>query len=376
MKQKGAGLSAQDSTFLERARLLGRRGWGQVHPNPMVGCVLAHDDRTVGEGFHEVFGGPHAEIVALEQALAAADGATAYVSLEPCNHHGKTPPCSKALANAGVRRVVYGAADPGGASGGGGDALRAAGVEVLGPVWSPEVARAENPEFFHVARHDTPFVALKLAMSMDARIAGAPGRRTRITGPEAEREVHRLRTGFDAVMVGSGTVRADDPRLTPRLVPAGREPTRRVVLEPEADLPTDAALFSDVGTVPLHVFCRLGASEGAIARLEEAGAHVHPVPAAADDDQFLDLQSVLAACREVGARSILCEGGRLLAGSLLAQRRVDRLFLFIAPTTLGEGGLPAFSADADTLEWHDFRRVVEPEGFGPDTLIVLDRQEA
>jgi diaminohydroxyphosphoribosylaminopyrimidine deaminase / 5-amino-6-(5-phosphoribosylamino)uracil reductase len=365
-------ITAEDGAHLERARLLARRGWGHAHPNPMVGCVLVREGRVVGEGFHATFGGPHAEIVALEAALGEARGATAYVSLEPCNHHGKTPPCSDALVRAGIRRLVYGGADPGVESGGGGAALRAAGVEVVGPVWSVESARAENPEFFHLARHDTPFLALKLAMSLDARIAAAPGQRTRITGVEGEREVHRLRSGFDGVMVGEGTALADDPRLTVRLTPPGREPTRRIVLSPEACLPDGSALLEGVDEAPLHVFCRDDASEGAMERLEAAGAHLHPV---GGRDDRLDLDSVLQACREIGVRSILCEGGRALAGSVLAERRVGRLYLFVAPVTLGEAGLAAFPPDAEALDWSDFRRVVEPEGFGPDTLIVLDRQE-
>lgn len=367
-------LSTDDEAFLERARRLAHGGWGHARPNPMVGCVLVREREVVGQGFHRTFGGAHAEIVALEEALGAAEGATAYVSLEPCNHHGKTPPCSEALRAAGVRRVVYGARDPGEASGGGGAALREAGLDVVGPVWSDETARAENPEFFHLARHETPFVALKLAMSLDARIAAAPGRRTRITGVDAEREVHRLRTGFDAVMVGSGTVVADDPRLTPRLVPEGREPTRRVVLAPRAEIRTEAALFQDVERAPLHVFCRRDASEVAMERLEGAGAHVHPVPDVGRDDR-LDLDAVLLACRDLGIRSILCEGGRELAGSLLAEHRVNRLYLFVAPVTLGEAGLAAFPTDAEALDWADFRRTTEPKGFGPDTLLVLDRQE-
>lgn len=365
-------LSPEDSAQLEWARRLAHRGWGQVHPNPMVGCVLVRDGRVVGEGYHEVFGGPHAEIVALEQALGRAEGATAYVSLEPCSHHGKTPPCSQALIDAGVVRVVYGAADPGQKSAGGGEALENAGVEVLGPVWSPASARAENAEFFHTARHETPFLALKLAMSMDGRIAASEGSATRITGIEAEREVHRLRTGFDGVMVGAGTVRADDPRLTPRLVPSGREPTRRVVLLPDAHLPAKAVLLEDADEVPLHVFCRLDASEAAMERLEAAGAHVHPVTSG---DSGLDLPAVLHVCYEIGMRSILCEGGATLAASLMDERLLNRFYLFVAPSTLGTEGTAAFPADAGRLRWDDFEAAGPPAAFGADTLIVLDRQE-
>jgi len=352
--------------------MIARRGWGQVHPNPMVGCVVVREGRVVGEGHHEVFGGPHAEIVALENAGSNARGATAYVSLEPCNHHGKTGPCAEALVHAGIARVVYGAGDPGSDSGGGGQALRESGVDVVGPAWPSPDGRAENPAFFHTSGQASPFVALKLAMSMDGRIAAAPGRATRITGCEAQKEVHRLRSGFDSVMVGAGTVRADDPRLTIRDVPVGREPTRRVVLVSDAEMPDHAALLQDTGTAPVHVFCRDDASEATMERVEGAGAHLHPVPSAASG---LDLGAVFKACWDIGIRSVLCEGGAQLAASLLRERRVHRLYLFVAPTTLGAGGVPAFPSNANELVWNDFRPAGPPEMFGQDTLIVLDRQE-
>lgn len=362
-----------DRQYLTRARELARRGWGHVHPNPMVGCVLVRDGEVVGEGYHRAFGGPHAEIVALESARTRAQGATAYVSLEPCNHQGKTPPCSKALAAAGVRRVVFGAADPGTASGGGGAALAAAGVEVMGPVWPKAFAEVEDPAFFYTTRHDTPFVALKLALSLDGRIASAPGARTRITGAEADREVHRLRSGFDALLVGSGTWRADDPELTVRLAPQGRVPPRRIVLDAQAELPGHAALLREARSVPVHVFTRGDAREADMERLEGAGAHVHPV--AADANGMLDLDAVLKVARELGIRSILCEGGARLGSSLLRTGHIRRVYIFVAPLTLGEGGVPAFSTDTEALPWDAFEPAFQPELHGRDTLLVLDRED-
>jgi diaminohydroxyphosphoribosylaminopyrimidine deaminase / 5-amino-6-(5-phosphoribosylamino)uracil reductase len=249
-------LTREDHAHLDWARKLARRGWGRVHPNPLVGCVIVRDGRVVGDGYHREFGGPHAEIVALEAARSQAEGATAYVSLEPCNHEGKTPACSEALLRGGVRRVVYGVSEPGEAEGGGSKTLREGGVSVIGPVWDSAVGRAENPAFFYSRGHDTPYVAIKLSMSMDAKIAAAPGQHTRITGLEAEREVHRLRSGFAGVLVGAGTVRSDNPRLTVRMVPPGRTTVRRLILDPRAELPADAALLEDAGTVPVHVFTR------------------------------------------------------------------------------------------------------------------------
>jgi diaminohydroxyphosphoribosylaminopyrimidine deaminase/5-amino-6-(5-phosphoribosylamino)uracil reductase len=364
-------LSLADVAHLEWARKLGRRGWGHAQPNPLVGCVIVNGDRTVGEGWHAVFGGPHAEIVALEEARSRARGATVYVSLEPCNHHGKTPPCSKALLAAGVQKVVYGARDPGSASGGGAGALRAGGVEVVGPVWPDREGRAENPAFFHTSAHASPYLALKISMSLDARIAKAAGERTRVTGLEAERDVHRLRTGFDAILVGAGTVRADNPRLTVRLVTPGREPPRRIVLDPDATLPSGAALFEGHADAPVHVFVREDADEAQIERLEGAGAHVHPV---ARSPRGLDLDQVLTASWDLGVRSILCEGGARLADALLRERRVHRLYVFVAPTTFGEMGVAAFPPDAHVLRWDDFEQVAAPQQHERDTLITLDRQ--
>lgn len=366
-----SGITAQEAAHLERAVELGRRGWGQVHPNPLVGCVIVNDGETVGEGYHALFGGPHAEIAALEQAKLRAEGATAYVSLEPCRHHGKTPPCADALLDAGIRRVVFGARDPGIESGGGAEVLRAGGAEVVGPVFSERRGRAENPAFFHTARHETPFVALKLAMSLDGRIAARPGERTRVTGDEAQRESHRLRAGFDAVMVGSGTVRADDPRLTPRLAGPGRRMPRRIVLDAAGSVPSDAAIFEDREEAPVHVFVSSDVSEAAMERLEGAGAHVHPVRASGAG---LDLLEVLDVCWELGIRSILCEGGARLAGSLLREGLAQRLYLFVAPVTFGIAGVAAFLDDAGSLSWEDFEPALEPRLFGRDTLIVLDRQ--
>lgn len=365
-------LAAADQAFLERARALSHQGWGFVHPNPMVGCVLVRDGEVVGEGYHKEFGGPHAEIVALADALTRSEGATAYVTLEPCDHHGKTPPCSEALIRAGVRRVVFGAADPGAESGGGAGTLRAAGIDVVGPCWPDRVARSENPAFFHGARHDTPFVALKLAQTLDGRIAARPGHPTRITGSEAEREVHRLRTGFDAVMVGAGTALADDPRLTVRLSEPGRMPPQRIVLDPGAALSSESRLLQGTAEAPVHVFTRSDVREGELERLEAAGAHVHPVDGAPEG---LDLGAVMRVCSGLGIASILCEGGSRLAGSLMTAGIAKRLYLFIAPRTLGPGGVPAFGTDPEGLGWDSFRPALPPRLLGRDVLLVLDRDD-
>ena len=365
------GLLPEDPAHLERARVLARSGWGRVQPNPLVGCVLVRDGEVVGEGHHREFGGPHAEVVALEAARSRARGATAYVTLEPCDHQGKTPPCTEALIQAGVRRVVFGAEDPGAVSGGGASTLRSAGIEVVGPAWDDATARSENPAFFHAARHASPWVAVKLAQTLDGFIAEAPGRRTRITGPEAEARTHHLRTGFDALLVGAGTRRADDPLLTVRHAPPGRIPPARMVLDPRAEMPSEAAVLRDAGRIPVHVFARRDAREADLERLEAAGARVHPV---AFDRRGLSLEAVLSVAWGMGIRSVLCEGGARLASALLRDGTARRLYLWIAPSTLAEPGVVAFPGVGPEV-WRRLRPVFAPERHGRDTLLVLDRED-
>ena len=366
-----AELSREDLAYLDWARKIARRGWGRVHPNPLVGCVLVLNNQIVGEGYHREFGGPHAEIIALEDAKSKAEGATAYVSLEPCNHEGKTPPCSQALVQAAIARVVYGVAEPGIKEGGGKDMLSRGGVEVIGPVWDSIAGQMENPSFFHSQTHGTPYIALKLALSLDGYIGIRGGVRTRITGVDAEREVHRLRTGFDAILIGTETLRVDNPRLTVRMASRGRRPVRRLVLDARAELPSDAAIFDDVELNPLHIFTHQDLSESEVTRLELLGAHVHSVPRT---NRGLDLESIMGVVQGLGVQSVLCEGGAKLANSLIRKDLVQRLYLFIAPKTLGAGGIAAFSDGEETLKWEDFLPSLPPEMHGRDTLIVLDRK--
>ena len=358
-----------DREHLEAAVLLGRRGWGGVHPNPLVGCVLVRDGVRVGEGWHEEFGGPHAETRALERAGPEAEGATAYVSLEPCRHEGKTPACTRALVSSGIRRVVYGAADPGGESGGGGAELRRAGLEVVGPVFDDQRAWSENPAFFDwVARRRT-HVSLKLALSLDGKVTAGPGERTSLTGEEARREVHRLRSGFHGILIGSRTALIDDPLLTVRDFPLRRPPPVRVVLDSGLRIEPQAALFRDVAEVPVWIFCRHDVPESRIERLEDTGARVHPVPAARDGGG-LALGEVLDRCGVMGVESLLCEGGGRLAAALLDEGFVSRFYAFLAPLSLGEGAVPGLP-HAAPIRWRSAR---VPQVLGADLLLTLDRR--
>ncbi len=365
-------LTDEDRAHLERAVELGRNGWGRVHPNPMVGCVIVREGEVVGEAWHEVFGGPHAETLALAQAGPAARGATAYVSLEPCRHEGKTPACTRALLASGIARVVFGAADPGAESGGGGRELAANGVEAVGPVFDDARARRLNPAF-HAQYPDRPWLALKLAVSLDGGLSAGPGRRTQLTGPEAVEMVHWIRAGFDGIIVGAETARVDDPLLTVRGVVEPRVPPVRIVLDPDATLPSDAALFDDVERVPVWVFTSEDAAEGELERLEAAGAEVHPV--ARSGAHALDLRSVMRVCREGGLSAILCEGGGRLGSSLMADALVDRLYLFVAPSVLGAEAVPGFRRwpllQAGRGQWVSAQPTC---ALGPDALFVLDRQ--
>ncbi|HET7456332.1 MAG TPA: bifunctional diaminohydroxyphosphoribosylaminopyrimidine deaminase/5-amino-6-(5-phosphoribosylamino)uracil reductase RibD [Gemmatimonadaceae bacterium] len=364
-----------DAGHMRRALDLARRAWGQTSPNPMVGAVLVRDGAVVGEGFHARYGGPHAEAAALAAAGDAARGATAYVTLEPCAHWGKTPPCADALIAAGVARVVCAVADPHPIAAGGAARLRAAGIEVVVGV-EQDPARELNAPFFHaVTTSGRPWVTLKLALSIDGAIAppssSAPGAGpVWLTGAESRREVHRLRAGADAVAVGLGTVIADDPSLTVRDWDSPRVAPRRVVFDRAARLPLSSALARTAGDVPVTVLADGSALErdgdGAAARvaaLRAAGIDVVIASGLADG---------LRALRESGVRSMLVEGGAGVAAALIDGGAVDRLIIFQAPVLLGAGALGAFSrlptragaAAAPRL------RVVERQAFGNDLMTV------
>lgn len=361
-------VSPQDVHFMRRAIALAAKGWGRVAPNPMVGCVLVRDGEVVGEGWHREYGGPHAEVEALRGAGDRAHGATAYVSLEPCSHWGKTAPCTGALIDAGVRRVVFGGFDPNPKARGGAEVLREAGIEVLGGVEEAAV-RDQNAVFFRThspAGAERPFVALKLAMSLDARIADRHGRSAWITGEESRAEVHRLRAGYDAIAVGIGTVLADDPLLTVRGAVEPRVPLVRIVFDRRLRLPLDSQLVRSAREVPVWAICEPNAPEDRRRALEDAGVTI--IAASALGDQ-------LRAIREAGVRSMFVEGGSTLASALLAADVVDRMYLFCAPVLIGPEGASPFAGIpspllADAPRW----RRVETQTFGADTLVTLSRR--
>ncbi|MGM0577481.1 MAG: bifunctional diaminohydroxyphosphoribosylaminopyrimidine deaminase/5-amino-6-(5-phosphoribosylamino)uracil reductase RibD [Myxococcota bacterium] len=338
----GAPAAAEDRGWMERALDLARRGRGTTSPNPMVGAVVVRDGVCVGEGFHVRAGGPHAEVHALREAGADARGADMYVTLEPCNHRGRTGPCTEAILRAGVARVILGAGDPNPQVCGSGVArLREGGVEVITGVLAEE-CHALNEIFEHWITTGRPLVVLKLAATLDGRIAARTGASRWITGPEARREVHRMRARLDAVMVGSGTALADDPRLTARGVDdeAGGDPLR-IVVDSGLAVPTTARLFEGAGAPGVLVAtARPDDDPGAEVR-RSLGAEVWSLPS---PDGRVD---VTALIDRLGARiprpvtSVLVEGGSGLATALLRAGRVDRLITFLAPRLMGSDGVPA-----------------------------------
>ncbi|QFU08004.1 Riboflavin biosynthesis protein RibD [Rhodobacteraceae bacterium THAF1] len=345
---------------MAHALALGRRGQGATWPNPAVGCVITRDGRVVGRGWTQPGGRPHAEVVAIAQAGSAARGATAYVSLEPCAHHGRTPPCAEALIAAGVVRVVTALEDPDPRVAGRGHAmLRAAGVEVVEGVGSAEAGHDQIGFLTRVTRN-RPMVTLKLATSLDGRIATASGESQWITGPDARRAVHGMRLTHDAVLVGGGTARADDPRLTVRDFGPVRQPIR-IIAARKLDLPMDGALWVSVPDAPLWLLHGSEADPTRIAAWTEQGARCIPIPVIKG---HLDPASMLATLGEEGMTRIFCEGGGSLAGSLMHADLVDRLVTFQAGVMLGAEGQPAIAAlgidalnQAQRFELHDTRRI-------------------
>lgn len=333
-------MSAADACFMARALELGRRGQGATWPNPPVGCVIVADGTKVGEGTTAPYGRPHAEVQALAQAGGRAKGATAYVTLEPCAHYGQTPPCCDALIAAGVTRVVACLQDSDPRVAGAGFArLRAAGVTVETGLMADEAAR-DLAGFFSRIERGRPRVTLKLAMSLDGRIATGSGHSQWITGAAARHEVHLARARHDAVMVGGGTARADDPALTARGVEILR-PTVRIVVSRKLDLPLSSQLGRSAGEAPVWLCHGPDADPALIDAWTGLGAHLISCDLTG---RLLDTAAVLQALGRTGLTSVLCEGGGALAASLLAADCVDELMVFTAGLAIGAEGLPGIGA--------------------------------
>lgn len=326
---------------MAHALRLAARGLGNVWPNPAVGCVLVNQGRIVGRGWTQPGGRPHAETRALAQAGDLARGATAYVTLEPCAHHGKTPPCAEALVAAGVSRVVTALTDPDPrVAGRGHAALRAAGIAVSEGVLAAEAARL-NAGFLKRVTKDLPFVTLKLATTLDGRIATAAGESRWITGPAARRHTHLMRLAHDAVMVGAGTARADDPDLTVRDMGAAHQPLR-IVLDSRLSHAPGSRLGRTARQTPVWMVHTVAAPDAARAAWAATGATL--IEVAATPSGHTDPTAALHALAARGLTRILCEGGGQLAASLITARLVDDLATYHAGALIGADGRPALAA--------------------------------
>lgn len=324
-----------DSHFMRKALALAERGRGRTSPNPMVGALVVDDDGViVGRGAHQIAGGPHAEIVALADAGARARGATLYCTLEPCSHTGRTGPCAPAVVQAGIRRAVIAMEDPNPVVHGAGLAhLRGHGVEVVVGVEADAAAR-QNAVFLTNIRDRRPYVIVKAALSVDGKLAARPGSPTRLTGPAANRRVQRQRAEVDAVGVGSGTILADDPLLTPRGAYRGR-PLVRVLFDRRLRTPVSARVLSTLAAGPVIIVTseRACAADPDRARgLSAAGARL--LPLASDD-----LAGALGALKGLGVWSIVLEGGGTLHRAAFDADTVDAVHIYITPTALGPDGV-------------------------------------
>jgi diaminohydroxyphosphoribosylaminopyrimidine deaminase/5-amino-6-(5-phosphoribosylamino)uracil reductase len=322
-----------DEAFMRRALALAARGRGRTSPNPMVGCVIVRRGRVLATGYHRRAGGDHAELAALRKLGLRARGATVYVTLEPCNHVGRTGPCSEALIAAGVARVVCGMPDPNRVAAGGARRLRAAGIEVTVGVLE-EACRALNAAWLTFVATGRPRVTLKAAVTLDGRLAARGGDSRWVSGEASRREAHRMRAAADAILVGAGTIAHDDPQLTVRLPGRGRRDPLRVILDGRLTTPANAR------ALPALIVTALGAP--ARPQLTAAGAEIVELPA---ERGRVAMGALLDALGRRSIVSLLVEGGGDVHGQLIAAGLVDEVALFVAPKLIGSGGVPLIAVD-------------------------------
>jgi diaminohydroxyphosphoribosylaminopyrimidine deaminase/5-amino-6-(5-phosphoribosylamino)uracil reductase len=358
---------ARDAEFMRRALALAQQGWGQTAPNPMVGAVVVRDGAVVGEGFHARYGEAHAEALALKAAGERARGATMYVTLEPCNHFGKQPPCTEAILEARIKRVVIAAADPTALAGGGARHLADYGVEIKFGVEEAAALELNAPFFFAARESRRPWVTLKLALSRNGGMNDPSGERRWISNEQSRAEVQRLRANVDAIAVGIGTVRADDPQLTARGPIRPRVAPMRVIFDRNAETPLDSRLVKTARDIPTVVFAHRPPVTR-LAALHNAGVDVFEAE---------DLPQALDALRGFDIEHLLVEGGPRLAGEFLRQKLVDRLIIFQSPIELDDNALSPFAnLNGDYREWLSELPVVRRVEFGEDVMSTYALREA
>lgn len=340
---------AADVPYMQQALELARGGAGYVSPNPLVGCIIVKDGQVVGRGYHQRFGGPHAEVYALQEAGPRARGAALYVNLEPCSHTGKTPPCAAAVVQAGIGRVVVALRDPNPLVAGGGLArLQQAGIAITLGVCEAE-ARQLNEAFLKYVTTRCPFVTLKCAISLDGKIATRTGASRWITGDLARAEVHRLRHATDAILVGIGTVLQDDPLLTTRLPDQRGVHALRVIVDSTVRLPLQAHVAQVAADCRTLVATTVRATAERQQQLQAQGIEIVSLPAY--DDGRVNLEALLCHLGTRGVASVLVEGGAMLSATLLRRRLVDKVLFFVAPKIIGGDGISVIGAcGVETME--------------------------
>jgi len=360
--------AVQDRFYMQMALDLAARGTGHTSPNPLVGAVVVKDQKVIGRGYHQRFGDAHAEVNALEEAGESARGATLYVTLEPCNHTGKTPPCTEKILTAGIRRVVVAMRDPNpGVKGGGNDRLRGAGLEVVEDV-ARSAAQRQNEFFLKHTRTGTPFVILKCAATLDGRIATRTGDARWVSGPQSRGFVHALRHAVDGIMVGVATVKADDPSLTTRLPEGGGRDPQRIILDTHLSIPLNARVLTQSSEAQTILVTGPDVAEITRQRVAQTGARVLTAPCR---NGRVDLQALMKVLGTEGLSSILVEGGSRVAGSVLRAGIVDKIFFFYAPKLLaGDDGIPICQGPGRT-RMQDCLNVkhITVHRFGQDVMI-------
>lgn len=359
----------QDIHYMSLAIELAKKGQGKTSPNPCVGAVIVKNGEIVGRGYHKKAGTPHAEVNAIADAGDLATGATIYVTLEPCNHTGRTPPCTQAILNAGIRKVVVGMADPNpSVEGNGSSFLQSMGLQVETGILEEECLKLNRPFIKH-STTGLPWIVMKAGMSLDGKISYRKGYGGRITGSKAGTFTHSLRNSLDAILVGVGTTIIDNPSLTSRLPgdERGRDPVR-VILDTHLRLPSDLKILRQESTAPTWIFCGPDAANESERRLAGQGAVIHRV--GLNEKKQLDLREVLLHIGKLNINSVLVEGGAAIHGSMLHHQLVDEVFLFIAPFFIGQSGTPlleGFSFDEHAKN-HCLRNV-STQQLGDDMLI-------
>lgn len=359
-----------DAYFISKCLKLAAKGKGQVSPNPLVGCVIVKNGKIIGSGYHKKFGGPHAEIEAFASTKKAVRGATLYVNLEPCSHHGKTPPCADAIIAKEIKRVVIGTMDPNPLVAGNGIAkLRAAGIDVTYGVLPDECAEL-NRFFFKFIQKRLPYVTMKAGQTLDGAIAARSGDSKWITSAESRTVVHEMRAVYDAVLVGSGTARADDPELTVRLT-KGRNP-KRIILDTNLGLPLKLKLFMENAEKNVYLLTSAKAIAKKARKTQQLlNCGIHIISVKTTPDGRLSPKSILTELGKLGIASVLLEGGSNLYTSFLKASLIDEICLFIAPKILG-AGLPVFADLGNTKiasasKW----QIKESWNSGPDLAVRL-----